>query len=255
MPAGVYEILNTLDGKRYIGSTVNLGKRWLDHRKCLRGGAHGNARLQRAWNKHGESAFKFLPILTCAPTKLMLMFYEQQLLDKAAPEYNILPNAWTVLGSKHSAEAKKRMSAAHIGKPVTPRTPEQNKAISIRMMGHSGAVFTHTPEARLKMRVARLGKKLGPLTAEHKANLSAALRGKKRGPQTAEHRAKNAAGHLGKKLGRPAANRGVPWSSARRAAQVKKTPEFTNPAFLCDTNEMPVDSKVESKQVDNRNST
>ena len=89
--SGIYEILNTANGKRYIGQAVNFAKRWKKHLTELRGGRHHSRHLQSAWNKHGETTFRFLPILTCA--KSMLSFYEQQLLDKAKPEYNIQPIA------------------------------------------------------------------------------------------------------------------------------------------------------------------
>src|SRR5574340_833239 len=87
MTTGVYEILNRENGKRYIGSALNLNRRIGRHRGDLRRGEHHSQKLQRAWNKHGEQAFVFKEILTCQPS--MLLFYEQQLLDKAQPEYNI----------------------------------------------------------------------------------------------------------------------------------------------------------------------
>lgn len=211
--SGCYEILNTVNGKRYIGSTMNLKKRWTEHRKILRGGRHNNQILQRAWNKYGEDAFKFLPILTCAPTKQMLMFYEQQLLDKVNPEYNILTTAGTCLGAKRSDASRKRMSEAHIGKPVKPRTIEQNAEISKRMLGHHRGMTgkTHTVESKSKMSEALTGKKRGPISDAHKASISAGGIGKRHTSPTPEHC-----------IQMSEARKGVPWSPARRAAQDKK---------------------------------
>ena len=48
MNAGVYEILNVVSGKRYIGSSVDLRKRFRVHRLALNRGAHHSAFLQRA---------------------------------------------------------------------------------------------------------------------------------------------------------------------------------------------------------------
>ena len=56
---GIYEIINTTTGRRYIGSSINLRCRWYSHSHMLRKGKHGNPILQSSWNKHGESAFVF----------------------------------------------------------------------------------------------------------------------------------------------------------------------------------------------------
>src|SRR5689334_22569703 len=42
---GVYRFLNTLDGKCYIGSTINMRERWLDHIAELNGQKHANKYL------------------------------------------------------------------------------------------------------------------------------------------------------------------------------------------------------------------
>lgn len=65
--AGVYAIHNTVSGALYIGATINFNKRQANHCSELRAGTHRNKRLQRAWDKMGESAFKFvmLEVLDC----------------------------------------------------------------------------------------------------------------------------------------------------------------------------------------------
>ena len=57
--SGVYEILNTTNGKRYVGSAVNLYQRKHVHLSTLRRNCHHNRYLQRAWNKYGEECFKY----------------------------------------------------------------------------------------------------------------------------------------------------------------------------------------------------
>jgi predicted GIY-YIG superfamily endonuclease len=49
--SGVYEIKNTLNNKRYIGSSVNIQKRWYAHKRMLNLNTHPNKHLQAAWNK------------------------------------------------------------------------------------------------------------------------------------------------------------------------------------------------------------
>ena len=56
---GIYRILNKVNGKFYIGSSVNIVKRWWEHKKSLRLGIHVNAHLQRSWNEYGEESFVF----------------------------------------------------------------------------------------------------------------------------------------------------------------------------------------------------
>ena len=57
--SGVYRILCIPTGKIYIGSAVDLRKRWYKHWWSLRRGKHHNIFLQHAWNKYGEAHFEF----------------------------------------------------------------------------------------------------------------------------------------------------------------------------------------------------
>ena len=56
---GIYKILNTVNGKFYIGSTNNLRKRLYEHYRALNLGIHTNKHLQAAWIKYGKEGFKF----------------------------------------------------------------------------------------------------------------------------------------------------------------------------------------------------
>lgn len=99
--SGIYQILCVPTGKVYIGSAVNLRRRWMEHRKYLRGGRHGNPYLQRAWDKYGESSFAF-SVLALVPADLLLET-EQQWIDATrccSPDfgYNIAPTAGSNLG-------------------------------------------------------------------------------------------------------------------------------------------------------------
>ena len=77
--SGVYIITNTANGNRYIGSSVDIYRRWATHLRELRKGVHGNQILQRAWDKHGESNFEFSILLLCSESDTLLN--EQQFLD------------------------------------------------------------------------------------------------------------------------------------------------------------------------------
>jgi group I intron endonuclease len=71
MESGIYEILNTKNHKRYIGSAKNIHKRLLEHKARLKINKHKNAHLQNAWNKYGEGIFEFSKIASCGKSELL----------------------------------------------------------------------------------------------------------------------------------------------------------------------------------------
>ena len=56
----VYMIKNTVNGKVYIGSSVDANKRYKSHTSHLKKGVHHSIRLQRSFDKYGEEAFVFI---------------------------------------------------------------------------------------------------------------------------------------------------------------------------------------------------
>lgn len=96
MPSGIYKILNTINGKFYIGSSDFIRRRWREHVVTLNGNKHGNSYLQNAWNKYGKDAFEFSVVEYCETS--MLTEKEQFWLDWLRPYdeaigYNIISNA------------------------------------------------------------------------------------------------------------------------------------------------------------------
>ena len=62
---GIYKIINLKNDKIYVGQSIHIEKRWIDHKCTLRKGIHRNQYLQNAWNKYGENAFKHEIIEEC----------------------------------------------------------------------------------------------------------------------------------------------------------------------------------------------
>lgn len=63
--AGIYAIVNTVNNKRYIGSTKNIKSRFKQHVSSLKSNTHFNQHLQHSFNKYGESHFKFIILEYC----------------------------------------------------------------------------------------------------------------------------------------------------------------------------------------------
>jgi group I intron endonuclease len=57
--------------KLYIGQSINVGKRFREHRHHLRRGIHHNRALQKAWNKWGEKMFVFTMIEETSRKKVL----------------------------------------------------------------------------------------------------------------------------------------------------------------------------------------
>ena len=200
--SGIYEILNTVDGKRYIGSAVNIAARWRGHKSKLRNGDHHGPKLQRAWNKHGSETFQFRVLLLCSRDNLIL--YEQLSMAALRPEYNTCQVAGSTLGVKQTIETRQKLSLVLRGNTYakgSKRTIEQRAQMSLSHMGNQNTLGVYpSDETRAKLSIARMGNKnaLGyKHSDETRRKVSAGLVGKKRRPFSEEHRRKIALARMG----------------------------------------------------------
>jgi group I intron endonuclease len=113
--SGVYLIRNSINGKCYIGSAVDIVKRWALHRHHLLKNKHHSPYLQRSYNKYGLVSFTFEVLCNCHREDLI--YFEQKCIDLLKPEYNICKIAGSSLGIKRSEETKAKISAAQKGVP------------------------------------------------------------------------------------------------------------------------------------------
>lgn len=67
---GIYCIKNLVNGKIYVGQSINVDGRWRQHLSHLRKNTHNNEHLQDAWNKYGKENFDFQIIEICDVDKL-----------------------------------------------------------------------------------------------------------------------------------------------------------------------------------------
>lgn len=188
--SGVYVITNTSNGKVYVGSAVNVRRRWGEHRRTLRLGSHHSRTLQRAWMKYGEQSFH-LHVVCVLTDKTGLVICEQSWLDKLRPfdpsrGYNINPTAQSRLGAKWTPERRAEFSASRKGfcKGKT-LTHEHKQAL---MNGRNAAGFSE--ETRRKMSEAARARARPPLSEETKRKIGEANRGRKLPPVAESTRAK-----------------------------------------------------------------
>jgi group I intron endonuclease len=67
---GIYCIENMTNHKKYIGQSIDIYKRWKQHKNELNKDTHRNEHLQNAWNKYKEHSFKFFIIEECGALEL-----------------------------------------------------------------------------------------------------------------------------------------------------------------------------------------
>lgn len=57
---GIYAIVNTVNGKHYVGQSKDLESRRQSHRADLENGKHGNAHLLNSYRLYGATSFAFV---------------------------------------------------------------------------------------------------------------------------------------------------------------------------------------------------
>lgn len=67
---GIYVIKNRVNGKVYIGQSINLKQRLQNHKRLLKQGKHENSYLQISVEKHGLSSFEFRVLEKCSVNEL-----------------------------------------------------------------------------------------------------------------------------------------------------------------------------------------
>lgn len=123
VPTYNYTITNIKNGKVYIGETMNVERRWKEHKESLDKKAHYNYKLQNDWSKYGEESFKFeimpqneyqLTITNSIRSKAYGIYVENKIikeLNLINDGYNIEETVSLVLnGQKKIYEKSKRTS-------------------------------------------------------------------------------------------------------------------------------------------------
>lgn len=142
MKSGVYQILNLVNGKRYIGSSINLKFRIWTHKHELKNGKHDNKHLLYSYSKYGKENFDFKILEYCENSELIAI--EQFYIDLFGINnlYNNRILANSNKGIKHTEEFKQA---------------RRN--------------FRHTEEAKKRIKESAKSRKYGPLPEFRKEQL------------------------------------------------------------------------------------
>jgi len=118
MITGIYKIKNIVNNKIYIGSAVDIKKRWRDHKWYLKENKHHNPHLQSSYNKYGKQNFEFSIELECVTDDLLeneTSFIINYNTKNREYGYNINDPRKISFGSKCKDSTKKILSERMLG--------------------------------------------------------------------------------------------------------------------------------------------
>jgi group I intron endonuclease len=188
---GIYSITNKINGKRYIGRSENIKRRWGEHKYDLKHNKHRSNHLQYAWNKYGKENFIFEKICEVWDPENLVKI-EQTFIDlyksydkrfgynneryvkgrkivSEETKKKLSENNTRFWQGKHlSEEHKKKLSISHKGKKLSE---EHKKKIGEAQIGKK-----NSEESRKKMSEAGKGK---IISEETKRKISNSLMGRK----------------------------------------------------------------------------
>lgn len=85
--SGIYKIESKIKSERiYIGSAININRRWIIHLYDLKNNKHHSNKLQNHYNKYGKDDLIFTIIEKCPIFKLLIR--EQYYMDLKSPYFN-----------------------------------------------------------------------------------------------------------------------------------------------------------------------
>jgi group I intron endonuclease len=175
----IYKITNQLDGKNYIGQTINPNYRWYQHRSYAGVTNKHKQYIHYAMSKHGIENFIFEVIATC-----LTQDDANETETAVIKQYDSMNNnhgynlkCGGVNGS-FSEETRQKLSKSYSkyiaehGHPAlgTKRTPEQIQNLIQARKDHP---VEYTDEIRQRISDAHRGK---PLSEEHRNNMVEAIK-------------------------------------------------------------------------------
>lgn len=149
--SGIYAIVNTVNGKQYIGRAGCLRRRYTRHLNDFKLKKHRNQHLQRSYENYGSEAFQF-KVLEYLP-KSELVEREQYYLDQI----------------KENRELYYNISLLSSG-PGNCLTEESRKKISATLLGHKHSKETIAKLAKVSPFQPKVIRLVDPTGFVHEAN-------------------------------------------------------------------------------------
>jgi len=148
--SGVYCWTKIESGKMYVGSSVDLYRRFIQYYniKYITRTAKSSL-ICRALLKHGYSKFKLEILEYCKSSDVINR--EQHYIDLLKPEYNILQVAGSLFGYKHTEESLAKMKEIALNRSDETKAKLRDAAL--------GKTYNHTEETKIKLIDAILGRK------------------------------------------------------------------------------------------------
>lgn len=155
---GIYKITNKINGKFYIGQSIDIKRRFMEH-KC----PHGTmSSIKLAIKKYGKENFSFEVIEECEAE--LLDEREMYWIARLNPQYNRNEGGGGCKGFRLSPEIRKRISQKN--KQYWNQLPDDKKEkIQERLCGPPKG-HKVSEETRAKLRAANLGKKQSAETVD-----------------------------------------------------------------------------------------
>ena len=195
--SGIYAIINKINGKKYIGQSLDIEYRLSIHKSRLLCGRHHSSHLQASFNKYGIDSFLFTELEIVGPERIDER--EIALIDlhkTMNPEFGYNGDSGGHERHRQSEAVRMKMSLAKLGKKRGPHSEEHKRRISESSKKrtftkeqiaalHAGSLKYHKGRKKpdhiiknllLASKLANTGK---PLSSAHKEKISIANKGRK----------------------------------------------------------------------------
>lgn len=202
----IYCITNTVNGKKYVGKTVqNLEDRWDDHVALARTGR--KIYFMNAIRKYGPDAFE---------KSILETIEDEELLSDAERKWILELNTTDHMVGYNSTFGGEGFSTGSLNPKVlnpkygpdnpaygVPKSEEQKekirKSLTGLLVGEKNPFYgkKHSEETKRRISEVQIGKKRGPCPEEKKQRISQAQKGR---TFTEEHKAKLSAAKVGRTL-------------------------------------------------------
>lgn len=150
---GIYLITNQINGKKYVGMSNNINRRFAEHKHTRN---NKNTPLARAFRKYSIENFSF-EILQFVDSVKDLAEAEKMWISNIKPEYNVSDGGLGNLGHSLSEDVKNHLRL--LGKIQWASKTDIEKQQQIANLTGRKKGYKQSDETKNKLRLANLGKK------------------------------------------------------------------------------------------------